>query len=229
MQKLSTNGLVMPAEFPTASYEAVYSVLVKRAQANAQLYEQFSGAWNAVSYRYLAVVECSEAFTASIVEHGTGPEPLERYRQERDLFAFFSNGVSAVDASFYGLFAIGAFLSPNHFPMTAPEDQQRVSAGSTRGAYAKAFPGDPILTVLDALSKNAAYQEWRDVRNTLTHRAAPGRRMYVGIPEGEPLPDEWKILNIPLNKHTTETRKRELAWLLTSMLDAARTFAAARL
>ena len=218
----------MPPEFPTAAYEAIYSVIVKRAQADAQLYDQFSGAWNAVSYRYLAVIEYSEAFTRSIIEHGTAPGPVERYRQERDLFGFFGNGVSALEAFFYGLFAIGGILSPNHFPMATAEDQQRVSAGSTRGAYAKAFPGDPILAALDAVSKDAAYHEWRDVRNILTHRAAPGRRMYVGIPESQPLPAEWKILNIPLNQDTTETRKRQLSQLLSSMLDAARTFVTAR-
>jgi hypothetical protein len=101
----------MPNDFPVFAYEAVHAVIRKRSYTNPAMYEQWSGAWNAVSYRFLAVTQYSASFTKSVAD-GSGTSSVEgRHGQERDLFGFFGNAVSALEAAFYGLYAIGGFLA----------------------------------------------------------------------------------------------------------------------
>jgi hypothetical protein len=227
---LTTNGLVMPGEFPVSAYEAVHAVLRKHNQAHPLMYEQWSGAWNAVSYRYLAVTEYSDSFTKSVVDR-TGTATVDgRHRQERDLFGFFGSAVSALEAAFYGLFAIGGFLATAQFPLATAEDQRRVSPSSTHTVFARVFSGDPIVSVLETVTNDVAYRQLHDVRNVLTHRSAPGRRFFLGGGNDDlPIPDEWKGLGIRLDKDMTRAREMELARLLTLLLEGSHVFVQARL
>ncbi len=217
---LSTNGLVMPPEFPVAEYESVFERVKPHAQTANDIYKQFVGAWNALPYRFLAVTEYEAAVTTSLTEAGGSPSPPERYRQERDLFGFFSNGFSVFEATFYGLFSLGALLSAADFQIGTAKDQQRISPSSTASAIGKAFAGDPIHGAVDSILSDPAYLEWREVRNVLTHRAAPGRIFFVGIGGDETLPDEWKIRGIPLDADMAHKRRSELSRLLNALLQA---------
>jgi hypothetical protein len=194
------------------------------------MYEQWSGAWNAVSHRYLAVTEYSASFTTSVVDR-TGTATIEgRHRQERDLFGFFGSAVSTLEAVFYGLFAIGGFLAPTLFPLATVDDQRRVSPSSTRTAFARVFTGDALVGVLETVTNDPAYRHLHDVRNVLTHRSAPGRRFFLGGGgDGDvPIPDEWKNLEIRLDRDMTRTRELELARLLTLLLEGSSVFVRAR-
>lgn len=64
---------------------------------------------------------------------GAPPEP-ERYRQERDLFGFFVSGLSAIESTNYGLFAIASMLDPNRFRIAEPWQIQLKEA---RADYSK--------------------------------------------------------------------------------------------
>jgi hypothetical protein len=154
---------------------------------------------------------------------------MTRCPQERDLFGFFSNGFSVLEATFFGLFSLGAFLSAANFPIKTPKDQQRISPSSTAAAMLKAFPGDPINQTISATISDRAYLEWREVRNVLTHRAAPGRTFFVGIGGDDELPDLWKILSIPLDLKMAPSRRAELSRLLTIVLRAVEQFSKSRL
>jgi hypothetical protein len=141
----SLNGLVMPPDFPVAEYEAINRTVLRHATTAEENYAPFASAWNALAYRFVAVTEYETALTASLGTFRAAPIPLERYRQERDLFGFFSNGFSVFEASFYAMFSIGAFLSPANFPITTPKDQQKISPSSTAVAFAKSFAGTPSI------------------------------------------------------------------------------------
>jgi len=219
----------MPSEFPAAPFERVY--LRMRASLAGQhppAFEHFSSAWNALSFRYLGLAAEGEDFTKSITSP-EGSRGLEhRYLQERHLFGFFSNGFSAFESYFYGMFAIGALIRPPDFPLATPKDQQNVSPGSTERAYLRSFPGDPLLSAFAATFADAAYREWREVRNVLTHRTAPGRTIFVSIGSDDDLPPLWKINNIPLDAATAATRKGHAARMLSRLLDATALFVEAR-
>jgi hypothetical protein len=201
---LKTNGLVMPGDFPTDHYNAIYDQTL--AQVAAATPDQFAGAWNAVAYRFLAMTDEEQTFTALVVN--TAPEPPIRYQQERSLFGFFSNGFSVFEATFYALFALGALLSPSHFPIATAKDQQKISPHATSAAFAKAVSTDPINAVIGGLLSNTEFIEWREIRNILTHRAAPGRTFFVSIGDvaDAPLPDQWKIKGISLDTQMAVAR-----------------------
>ena len=224
---LTANGLTMPVEFPAAAYEAVHQKMAPFSTANNDVYAQFAGAWNAVSYRYRALVEYDESFGASISKYGAAPNALERYRQERDLFGFFSNGFSTFEAFFYATSAAGALLQPNSFPIVTAAEQQRITPNSTIAAFLRAFPNDGIISSLNALTEDGAYMEWREIRNILTHRSAPGRTLHVTFGGGETPPDQWKLSNIALNQDTTASRRAHVARLLAVAFGALDRFAEA--
>lgn len=228
-QPLKVNGLLMPPDFPTTLFERVYSRARLRSTSHVSAYEHFNAAWNAISFRYLALCNDGDAFTASVSAPDGGASLQERYQQERHLFGFFSNGFSAFESFFYGMFAIGALLHPVDFPLATPKEQQAVSPASTDRAYARAFVGDPILATFAAVFTDAAYREWKEVRNILTHRTAPGRTIFVSVESDEDLLARWKINDIPLGRETASVRRGHAARMLSALLNAAAVFTETRI
>jgi hypothetical protein len=224
---LTPNGLIPHRDFPYEAYEAVHAAVAAR-WSGAASYHQYSGAWNALAYRFHGSVDAGAKFQRSLSDFGPHPAPHQRYQQEEALFNFFSNGFAAFEALFYGLFAIGSFIDAVTFPLATPREQQRVSPSHTNDAFERAFPGDPLLDAFTSLFNDPAYQRWRDMRNVLTHRAAPGRRMYVGIGSDDAPPVEWKLNDLPLNSELVPKHLRELAELISGVILAAKTFLAAQ-
>lgn len=222
---LSVNGLLMPSGFPTSPFEATYWAAVG---LTGPFIGDFVGAWNAVSYRYHALFDYSDAFEVSIKQHGAAPEASIRYTQEKNLFGFFSSAFSVYEAYFFGMFALGAMLSPGTFPLATPSDRQRVAIGSTTAGYKRTWASDPIITTFEALSKDPLYQGLRDARNVLTHRVAPGRTIYVSFSEDETPTGDWKLLNSPLDERTTRSRLDGVSRLLEMLMNASQLFAEAR-
>jgi hypothetical protein len=225
---LSINGLVMPRDFPASTFEAIQQKLeTVRQQAG---HSQFIGAWNAVSYRFKACTEYDKSFTASIANHGPAPGQPMRYQQERDLFGFFGSGISVFDAFYFGMFAIGTLVLPPNFPLSTTDDEKRVHPQSTIKAYLQSFPGDPFVSVLDAIIEDQAFKELRDIRNVLTHRAAPPRALGLAVGAGASIPRARTAhhISIEINAGTTSSRRKEIARLLSKALEAAHEFVAAR-
>ena len=227
MPALKTNGLSPHPDFPRQSYETINDA-VSANWSKTELYSHFAGAWNALAYRFQGAVDAGVQFQQSLIVHGPYPVPAERYQQERALFDFFSNGFSAFEAAFYGMFVIGAFIDPANFPLATPKDQQRVSPSQSAEAYRRAFPTDPILDVHTALFADPAYQRLREMRNVLTHRTSPGRRIFVSVGSDDSPPVEWKLNDLPLDETLVPGRQAELARLTTDLLSGIEIFLNAR-
>lgn len=223
MPNLTLNGLVPQVDFPLGPYEAIHAVVFAR-WSTAASYQQYSGAWNALAYRFHGSVEAGAKFQKSLRDSGSQPAPQQRFHQEEALFNFFSNGFAAFEALFYGLFAIGSFIDPAAFRLETQKDQQRVSPAHANETFKRAFPGDPLLSAFTNLFSDPAYQRWRDMRNVLTHRAAPGRRMHVGIGRNDAPPVEWKLNGLPLDAALVPGHQAALARLIDDVLSAAGTF-----
>jgi hypothetical protein len=227
---LETTGIEMPADFPRAPYDRAFLKVRSIAYTHPQMFDHFGGAWNAISYRFMALCFHGDNFCASVVLP-QGPAPayyVKRYEEERELFGFFSNCFSTFESFFYGMYAVGSYLDPANFPMATPKDQQGVSPTSTDKAYKKAFPSDPFIAALTNVFADARFRELREIRNILTHRTAPGRKMFVGIGSEEELPDVWKLNNIVLDGKLAPTRRANTAQLLATLLSAAADFIDAR-
>jgi hypothetical protein len=67
------------------------------------------------------------------------------------------------------------------------------------------------------------------MRNVLTHRAAPGRRVYVGIGTDDAPPVEWKLNDLPLNDALVPKHQGELAHLISDVVLAAERFLTTRI
>jgi hypothetical protein len=219
MEALSINGLVMPTDFPRDLYEAVQNKLNRFQKQYGHDY--FIGAWSAISYRYHAVVDHDDDFTASLIKHGPGPGQPLRYHQERNLFGFFSNGVSVLDAYCFAMFAVGAILIPSNFSLV---DEWKIDWKFTSIAYKSSFPGDPMPAVLDKLWVDPAYVDLREIRNVLTHRGVPPRHHSLPIgSDAKPTAILGRV-NIALDKETTSSRRQQVVRLLSTALEAALSF-----
>lgn len=220
---LSTNNLTVPDDFPASQYDAVHTKLVAHGSKNE--HRLFMGALHGISYRFKALADYDDSFTASINAHGTTSGQPIRYQQERDLFGFFSNAFSVFDSFCFALFAIGSLASPANFPLATPEDERNVNWGSLQRAYCRAFPANPILNALTTITTDTAFAELRDIRNILTHRAAPGRRYEIEVSSSVTLTGTTiSRLNIPLDAATTSSRRRHVAKLLHPGFDATQKF-----
>lgn len=219
MEPLSINGLVMPTDFPRDLFEAVQNKLNRFHKQNGHDY--FIGAWSAISYRYHGLVDYDKDFTASLIKHGPGPSPPLRYHQERDLFGFFANGVSIFDAYCFAMFSVGAILIPGSFSLA---NERKIDWKSTSIAYKSYFFGDPMPAVLDKIWVDPAYLDLREIRKVLIHRGVPPRHHSLPIGSDEKPTSTLGRVNIALDKETTSSRRQQVVRLLSTALEAARSF-----
>jgi hypothetical protein len=227
MAVLSINGLSTPNDFPASPFEALYKKLGGAYGGRPEYDVLVFGALNAITYRFHALAEYDRRFTASINAQGTDFGQPSRYEQERDLFGFFSNAHSVFDAFCFALFAVGALIQPADFPLATDEDEQKVNWGGTRKAYRRAFPADPILSVLENMAKDTALIKLRTIRNILTHRGVRGRAL-MAITGPSASSDRIPRLHISLDVRTTSTPRSQVAGLLCFGLEAAHTFVESR-
>jgi len=231
---LTTIGLEAPPDFPLVSYEAIHAAVSPRsgeATLKLGLWDEYAAAWNAVAIRFLSAVHYADSFKATAVKAGIGTTHAVRFEEERAVFGFYANAIASLDAAYYGLYAIGAFLSPLYFCLMGIRQQHKVDCYSTYRAFKKYFPGDPIVDALNAEQKDAASVSLRYIRNVLAHRAAPPRLIRVSLSVGSDAtqqPPVWPSGKAITPDVLTEPRA-DLARLLGQVLDATATFAAARI
>ncbi len=227
MNSLKTNGLIIE-NFPQEQYESIY-LMVSGKYGNSKEYEHFSGAWNAVSYRYKSTVDEANLFIKLLKQDGSTPPPEERHLQEKTLFYHFSSCFSVFESVFYALYSIGSIINTSFFSMKSEKDLQKISIASTQTAFENAFPSDPIVLAFQKLIGDNEFKKLRTVRNILTHRTAPGRKMYVGLGYEDVPSVEWKLTNTPFNESIVESTEVELKRLLTELLTAVEIFCKVKL
>ena len=225
--KLDTIGIDIGAGFPVEAYHRIHAVVVAKHTGHAN-YDHYAGASNAVAYRFKAATEYAEEFAESLKRYGSSPAPQDRYQQEKLLFGFFSSGFSALESVFFELFVLGAYVAPEAFPLDTPKDRQQVTPKRTVDRFREVFPNDPIIEAFDGVFEDAGFQGFREVRNILTHRAAPGRRMYVSLGLDDAPSTEWKLNSMPLDASIATKGLGDLASLLARLLEAGATFSDTR-
>jgi hypothetical protein len=83
-----------------------------------------------------------------------------------------------------------------------------------------------MITSFDNLLKHLDYKELKQVRNILSHRAAPGRNLYMSTGPSIAQPAEWKVGGIKLDATMTSARRMSIAALLQDVLKEAASFVA---
>jgi hypothetical protein len=215
-RRVSTVGLSLPDDFDVESYQAVHSRMKGMAASAPVSWSEYAGAWNAVAYRFLTCAEHDKTFTESILRHGDAPPQLERYVQERELFGFFVTGLATIESLCYAAYAIASMLDEGVFPIATEENKRLISPRTTAPRFAEAFPTYEITRALRQVVGSHELHDWREVRNTLTHRTAPGRVIHAST-SGPAKPAVWKI-GIRLDACTTASRRRWLASTVNMLL-----------
>ena len=168
---------------------------------------QYRDAWKALSYHFLSCASHDEAYTASVTQHGDGPQQPERYVQEHHLFGFFYTGLATLEALHYGLFAMGALIKPQQLPMATEKNRRDIMPKYTFETFSTSFPAEALSFKLGALQDDQEWTTWNDTRNILSHRMIPGRAFglsNVGL--GEAI---W-LNGIKIDRGTTLSRRE---WL----------------
>src|SRR5688572_13472322 len=104
--------LELPAEFPLASFEAFYDAARERLPKASEVRREFNGASNLIAWRFRACIESQDAFFASWADTGPQANHEVLYQREKYLFAMFSSGVSALEATSYGCHALASAIKP---------------------------------------------------------------------------------------------------------------------
>lgn len=218
-RRLENIGVEAPPDFPFVPYSEIF-LAVRTRSSEQPLWDEFGGAWNAAAYRFLAVVHYADAFRESLATHGTTPAPPIRSEQERVLFGFFTNAVSCIEATYYGLFAVGAYLAPTAFRLETADDKRNVTPSATHKTYAQVFAAQPIVEELRVVLEDKAFGYLRDTRNIVAHRSQPGRFI------GERV--EWKLGPLVLTPEALNSQKADVARLLATLLEPAAPFVSGR-
>jgi hypothetical protein len=212
---LQANGLVMPDDFPAHYYDVV-TASVNKAARDEQARKHHAAGWNGVAYRFLSCAGHDEAFTRAFEQHGEGPPPPERHRQEHELFGFFVTGLATLESCCYALYAMAVIIHPRKLSFPNPRS---VTVSSARQMLQREFAGSSLTAALDAVCTEAMYSEWRDVRNALAHRVSPGRQFYLVTGTEENRAADW--LGLPLTRDFTNTRRDWLRGHLAAVVGAA--------
>lgn len=216
-----------PDDFADDLYDGIYqrvAEVLANQQPQPPSWPEYSGAWLGLTNRFRSCAEHDEAFTESVSKFGDTPAWPERYKQKRDLFGFFVNGLSAVECACYGLFAVGSWLNSSQFALTTDADKRRVSPEWTLKRFEIAFPNEGLTRALQRILGSREYSDWKDARNVLSHRSQPGRIIYLS--NVTPRTAEWVLQNIPMDNTATAFRRKWLAESLRYLLTEADAFSA---
>lgn len=205
----------MPKAFPNKSYESIHKIMKGMKDKFHLSWKQYAGAWNAIGYRFKSCAENDRIFTQSMLKTGKSPEPHERYIQERALFYFFVNGLSALESLLFGLYAIVSFVKPKEFPIETERDLKAINPKLTRDKFKKNFKTYDIANSLIKLLEDKRYIEWKEIRNILAHRASPGREFFSG---GDHSGKALWINGVQIEKSTTTSRYKWLTMTLSNLM-----------
>lgn len=222
MVKLDTTGVDVPVGFPSEIYDRVHHIMNVKASGHLNSIK-FSGAWNALSYRYVEADECATQFARHFAKYGSSPPGQERYRQERSIFDFYSAAVSCLDTVAFAIFAIASLKHGTTFLLSKNEDEKNATPHKLLLKLKATFPDDLITGAWSRLSSDQRTKEIRDIRNVLTHRTNPGRTYNVGgALDGQ---TQSNLRDRAMTKDFLVSHRDDLTDILCEVLPAIETFA----
>jgi hypothetical protein len=190
VQRWERFDLDLPDDFPVPEIDVLHSHLSDYVDDGNKLspeWREWAGGLNGLVYRFRACDEHGGAVTVSLAD--TSPPQPKRYEQERDLYSFFAEGLSAVECFYYGLYFIGTHADANAFPYNV--DRRDVTPRKVAERFEATYGGGTLADTLLRVVDGDDFKVWSGVRNYLSHRGAPGRTHYEG--GGPPSGVEWNL------------------------------------
>ena len=201
----------LPQYFPKDKYEKIYIKVLQYKDDFQLQYHQFTGGWKSLVYRYFACTKHSDDYIKIIKKDRISPSYFLRYEQERELFNFFTNGLSAIETLGYMLYMICSIDNSNDFKVITEEDLKKIKLHNTVSKLKKLYSVENITKELENLINNSQeYEKWVEVRNVLMHRETPGRKIMLSSKRSKKERSDIWFKGIKINKQTTVSR---LNWL----------------
>lgn len=169
--------LELPDSFPLGPWETLLDLGRRLKPQQPEAWGDLAGALTSVAYRYRS---CCEAL-GSIVdgwdpELRSGPGYFEAgYRQQRDLFSFFTCGVAVIES---GTYACHVYACQRGLLEWTDEKARRLNSDPAKLAKALGAvlaEDNPLLDALEAISASGQWKQWKDFRNMFSHRSVKGR------------------------------------------------------
>ena len=179
VQRWERFDLELPDDFPVAEIDALHAHLSDYVDDGNKLppeWREWADGLNGLVYRFRACDEHGGALTDSLVD--TSPPQPKRYEQERDLYSFYSEGLSAIECFYYGLYFIGTHADANAFALNI--DPRQVKPRMVTERYEAAYDAETLTDTLRRVIDGDVFSIWSGLRNFLSHRGAPGRTHYEG-------------------------------------------------
>jgi hypothetical protein len=221
------SGIPIPHDFDEVLLSGVQSKAASKYEARQpELIRRLRVASMGLIYRFTACSEHDNAFTDSISKPGgDSPAMPERYIQEKNLFGFFSTGLSAIECLSFGLYAIGSIIDLTRFPAFTDRDVQNINPKSNAEKYGAAFTNDPLEIALNALIASTEYREWKKMRNVLVHQSHPGRSFSMFVTSTTSVQrDATKWAGFTIDSQLTRQRRTWLADKIKSILQETDAF-----
>jgi hypothetical protein len=193
--------LPIPHNFPVDNYEAIASlVTLKLNDTNKDEFSFFIDSWKGFLHRFLACTEHDKNFREWVSAVAQNDSSYKRYAEDRELFNFFVNGLSAIECLCCALFAIGAIEEIAQtgqrtnlaFSIKTEKDLKHITPTITTERFQSQFVNVDITATLKnlfddkSITEDAAkYKEWKKIRDILAHRAQPGRLIAAASDPGE--------------------------------------------
>jgi len=167
----------------------------------------YAGGWNALVMRFRAADEDKSVASSSLARPQGSLSAEDRYVQERALFGFFANAMSAVESCCFAIYHLGRMKVPTQFGL--PDD--KITVGTATVATRTWMPHTQLDAELSKLRGDSTWLSIKGLRNTLVHRESPGITIYVGMAGGAPpRPAEWTGRGVSLEPLLVEGPR---AWL----------------
>jgi len=194
-------GFEFPADFDTASFDAVNDQVASIANPNdlaapwkKNAWFNHGAAWNGLAYRLRSAVEYNEEF-GRLIALSTSPPPDERYSQERALFGCIASSLSAIDCFYMATYCVATALSPEHFQLRQEEHLNKTPR-EIADAYHAWQPSDEFSKLLSNVAKSDEYKKLKNLRNALAHRGTLPRQHFFSTVSDVPsaIPSNPKAL-----------------------------------
>lgn len=220
---MTSNKAVYAAGFPVALYESVQKRMGPQQPLHPEMYRHYAGGWNAVRNRAIGCQKCADEYTSLFTKHGVSPAQEARIAQDNALFGFFAYALSTIESWFFAMHAVASILHRADFPMTTDSDLKDITPTLTSQRFDGAYVGSSISTTMKQILSEPTYKEWKNLRNILVHRSAPGRHFFLP-PRSTPRDADWVGMEIVLDQNTLVSRYPWLTSVLERLVEAADQF-----
>jgi hypothetical protein len=185
--------LYMPSLFPLKAFEDFVKSVRAVTADSSEARREFNGASNLIGWRFRACVEDKEGYMASWRQYGADVSFDAIYLRERFLFGTFVSGVSCIEATVYGSYALAS--DPNVFGLKFDQNIRRHESGPKHLLHQLESIDHSLelVSVLQQLVTSDQWKLWKDFRNTMTHRSNPPPMIHgaIGAPASPANPLEF--------------------------------------